>query len=213
MKRQMKNIGMTLLIGATMMTMVGCGNNKTEEEVAIENSIRRDEVKTIVTEAVETLGEATDFSEPYIGYYKDDMNERDYINMMIEETKIVVEEKVKAQDVKEEEINIEALELMIESEIKADLGNLPQEQNQEAYVYEEIIEGTELNTTPDHDMDGREINEDLNGYIFNNFPGYKGGDIIIEGDKACKNVLDTNGQVIAKIEMDYLTTGIIRVCE
>ena len=206
----MKRLTMGLLLGATMMTLVGCGSEISEEEIEAEASLRKLEAKEMAEHEIEEIGEETDFSETYIGYYQDSMNKRDYTIMMVGETRVIVKERLKDRDIKEEDLNIEELDIMLENEIMKDL-DMIQEQQPQYYHEEEQIEAVPLNVQ--HDMDGREINEDLNGYIYNKFPGCKGGDMLIEGEKVYKNVYDENGSCVAKIEMDYLTTGIIRVCE
>lgn len=208
MKKQIKTLGMGLILGATMITVVGCGSTSTDD--IVDETIRAEKVESMVVGTAKGIGEVTDFSETYMAEYKD-MNKHDYVEMMIGEMNDYVREELK-REVEPEEIDDVILDNILREEIEKDIAMIQETKMVDEYIYddeemeEEIVEAQ-------LDITGREVEEIMNGYIYNNYPGYSGGNMYFENNKVYKNVLDDNGVSIATIEMDYLNTGIITVCQ
>ena len=209
MKKQLKTLGMGLIIGATMITAVGCGGaDDTADKI-----IRAEKVESMIVGTVKGLGEITDYSEDYIQNYKDTMNKHDYVEMKIHDMNAEIREELK-REVEQDEVDDDILNSVLREEIEKDMVLVQEQITEEVvedYDYEE--EDEIIAVEAKNDMTGREVEETMNGYIYNNYPGYKGGNLYFENNKVYKNILDDSGVSIATIEMDYLGTGIITVCE
>lgn len=206
MKKQLKALGMGLILGATMITVVGCGST----DDIVDETIRAEKVESMVVGTAKGIGEVTDFSETYMAEYKD-MNKHDYVEMMIGEMNDYVREELK-REVEPEEIDDVMLDNILREEIEKDVAMVQETKMVDEYIYDD--EEMEDEIVEAHlDITGREVEETMNGYIYNNYPGYSGGNMYFENNKVYKNVLDDNGVSIATIEMDYLNTGIITVCQ
>ncbi|MCR1822642.1 hypothetical protein [Terrisporobacter muris] len=211
MKKQLKTLGMGLVLGTTLMTMVGCSST---ESGTSNITSREDEVNAMLTEVVSSLGKEIDFGEAYLNKYMQEMSEEEYVVTMTNEINGVVREELFINennpiDVKESEINDDSLNLLIEAEILSDMQHLEDKQikNDINNVYEETLD--EFAVDGDEGITLDEARQILEDYVAENYPedyySEPSGD---NGSVRRVNVYDSEGNYIESVEFEYLTEEI-----